>query len=261
MHVLCILIGILVLALGCGKNDPTVSPTTAASTPAPAPAPAPACASGKLNVGGSTCLPGTFQEVCVQIGGTILSTNPQTCKLQRNLTYRNPYFTYGYYLGSRPDEVYVTSITGGIFPRLNKTDPAGPLAYHTGIPVRKGDRLDYEGLGDWGGRWKSGFLGLSGSGTFYSCEDKVDIDGTKSGSEPRTALPNYQDLPPALAASDGTEVFVLGRNLQNKTIQNDGTLRVGFNTSPFSGSCGDARIRYLTITHCEDVAGVTYPCP
>ncbi|MEK6704300.1 MAG: hypothetical protein AABZ06_00770 [Bdellovibrionota bacterium] len=147
----------------------------------------------------------------------------------------------------------------GQLPRLSTDDPAGPFAYSTGLTVKRGDVLNYSGNGSWGGTsadfhsWLGGFITVT---TWKNDCSEISI----TGHDDDGALISYLGMPAGLLGSDGSEVFLLGANLSNKTINNDGVLRFGFNTPVSNSSCARVTITRLSITHCEDSSGATFSC-
>lgn len=263
-RVLALSSAFLIILTFCGKNNDSpsassISPIGVSPEPTTPPiVPPAACASGERRIAETgPCLSGDFQSVCAASNGIpLVGSTIKLCKIQKDLlfqSYSNPFFTFSTFY----PPAYVTAF-GGYFPRLSKSSPNSPFAYQTGISIKKGDFMDYEGEGDWGGFGDYSFFGLKNS--FFSSCSKITLDGKKADDTPQN-LPEFQELPAGLVASDGMETFLLGYNLKKKVIQNDGHLRIGLNAPSNVGSCATARIRFLTITHCEDETGKTYSCP
>jgi hypothetical protein len=162
--------------------------------------------------------------------------------------------TYSYSFG-------FSSLAAGAFPRLSPNNPADPFAFNTGIPVRRGDLLNFDGSGAWGStqvkvkEYLDGFFTVI---TWNTNCSQVSLDGYKDSA----LYANPENGQAAgLFASDGVEAFLIGSSIQDRPINNDGMLRLGINApASVPGACASARISALSITRCED--GVrSYPCP
>ncbi len=229
------------VAFGCGSEN---TPTSVGGVQN---AVVPACPSGQYRIGGTCVIGATYQQACSNVFGTIVtSSGRELCRTQKYFV--NP-ATYGWFSFSGYNSIWT----------LTPSNPSGPYAFNTGLSVKAGDKITHRASGGWGGISYDSFsiLGgfISGGSYSYDC-DQFSLNGRKDG----TTYTN-EGLAAGLVGTDGTEVFLLG-TYASKTVINAGTLKFGFNLPASSyGLCSSATITELTVQHCEDVSGTTYPCP
>ncbi len=230
------------LSTSCGKNNNPGSPPVAAvpipQIPIPVPVPNP-CPNGYF-FGGQCYQGASFDWACRSSGGQPLSgsSGRPLCEWEK----------FGFIFPS------------SYFPLLTPDHSNNELAWNTGITVKPGDRLEYTLTGSWGVREGStdSFLGgfIYFSTWHLDCRD-VSLNGIKEG-----APAYYLNQPAGLMGTDGTEIFWMGSS-GSVQIHNSGVLKIGINAPLHDAGAGCASIssQELYVLHCEDINGITYPCP
>jgi hypothetical protein len=289
-----VLAALSLAAVSCGRTPdvapPAAPPTTQAQSAIP-PVVAPVsnnmtgCSSGLTSLPGSACFPvAEFASRCQFLGGSVVTVGgAQVCRatirhVSGSVAY--DYFGYPIYSGGSYSETLWNMIPV-LSPSASgvASNVSGARSYPSVI-LRKGDRLSFQGSGGWSAqsyeRLGSGFgiytggsfLGFSlGFGDTYvlnaNCQSSsvdVSLDGRirQKGVTTSEVLVSQENQQMAgLFGSDGTEVFPVGSSLRSKVIQNDGFLRLGFNTLQNYQGCSVLVVRELTVQRCQDVNGST----
>lgn len=250
-------------ASGCGKSAPdstSGSVSRITTSPAPLPSLSPlslpgTCGAGTISLGGLPCVQGDLPTACRLQGGlmTAISGKP-VCKI-------NLYFNV--FTRSGPTTQAGTGVfyfkTLDTLPRLGPDSASGSEAFDTGMPVSPGDYLTLSADGAWGSRNIKVSSFLDGIFNFYSSNincSEVTVQGKKEG---KTLKNKENGAPAGLFVSDGTEAVLVGKSLK-RVVANAGRLFIGFNAPQVQGACSEAWITRLTVAHCQDADGKSYPC-
>jgi hypothetical protein len=258
--------GAAYVATGCGNGSPPpiITPTPSAQSLIGPLTP------GVGITGNCAAAQPTFPATCSQCFNGVMTSvgNAAICEFQQ--------------------EVLVTPsgnlVPGGLaLPILEPQAPAGPLAWpvyarlsfgsgvvpgNRAIAVKRGYKLSFSGSGRWD---------FSKNQDFGTLCRKNDLRGTRehestvsgahrrdSDNDNRVPVLNPENgLPEALYATDGTETFVLGDEMSERVVNNNGVLRIGFNVPPsgITYSCVEFDKLSFTISGCVDATLNAVACP
>jgi hypothetical protein len=197
------------------------------------------CSSGQITLDGRCYSTNDFATACMQALGTMRGA--ELCEMDSMATQqgviRVPTSDKGHFS-------MTVTWDNMIMPRLNPGNPNISAALPSGIRVRPGDRIEFEGNGRWG--------------SWSSCK-YADQDGNKISDG--TTLDPIDGVPEGLVIGNGIESFFVG-GTSTVAFNSEGTVGLGFN-APYdkTNGCSDLTIHEFRLIHCENSAGVTYPCP
>ncbi|MGK5085262.1 hypothetical protein WDW37_18395 [Bdellovibrionota bacterium FG-1] len=258
-------IGVMTLILtpatllsACGKApDPTapvVATAAPVTTPDPTPTPTPTvvvgCPAGQFPlVGGCASGFADINSACYASNGQMtVVQGVQVCRFVQTLNYGTGYGTTTYPFKG----IFLYNKTGP-FPYLVPGDITGVSAYNPRIQVFPGDQLHFVGGAGWGSMSMKVTQYLGGLINVVSSKlDCNQIDMAGSGT-------TNQGQPAGFYATDGTEIFPITGATQ-RTINNMGQLKFGFNAPIESDNCVSLVITDLHVTRCFDSSGKTYTC-
>jgi len=194
----------------------------------------------------------SFAQACDYAFGDLVTSSDGTTVCQKASTLANIY-------GPSYSSALSITLSSSIFPRFSVVDDDASGGYSTGLTVEAGDKVSYRIDAGWSEitysskSWLGGLLNFSTVST--SCND---VDENGSGIHEDSS-----DNDQGLYASDGTQLYAMPSSKDDFTIENSGTLSLGFNveTQGYYGNCGYMNVYKLQVFHCEDENGTAHPCP